>query len=220
MTLGLAAGLLASGAMAQTSPPTQTPPPAQTAPAAPSAPSTQSAPPTRIRGTIASLKGQMLTINTRDGSKVDVSLNDPLTVTTVKRLKLADIKEGSYVGVASKTGADGSAQALEVLVFPDSMRGVGEGHYAWDLQPGSMMTNANVTAVVKAKAGNDLTLTYKDGTQKITVPANTPIVTFAPAERSDLKPGARVMFGATKSADGKLTASRITVATHGVNPPM
>jgi len=206
--------------MAQTSPPTQTPPPAQAAPAAQSAPSTRPAPPTRIRGTIASLKGQMLTINTREGSKVDVSLNDPLTVTTVKRLKLADIKEGSYVGVASKTGADGSAQALEVLVFPDAMRGAGEGHYAWDLQPGSMMTNANVSAVVKAKAGNDLTLTYKDGTQKITVPPNTPIVTFAPAERSDLKPGAHVMFGATKNADGKLTASRITVSTHGVNPPM
>lgn len=196
MTLALAGCLLASGAMAQT------------------------ASPTRIRGTIAALNGQTLTVNTREGPKVDVSLNDPLTVTTVKRLKLADIKDGSYVGVASKTGADGSAQALEVLVFPDSMRGAGEGHYAWDLQPGSMMTNANVTAVVKAKTGNDLTLTYKDGTQKITVPPSTPIVTFAPAERSDLKPGAHVMFGATKSPDGKLTASRITVGTHGVNPPM
>jgi hypothetical protein len=191
MTLALAGCLLASGAMAQT------------------------ASPTRIRGTIAALNGQTLTVNTREGPKVDVSLNDPLTVTTVKRLK-----DGSYVGVASKTGADGSAQALEVLVFPDSMRGAGEGHYAWDLQPGSMMTNANVTAVVKAKTGNDLTLTYKDGTQKITVPPSTPIVTFAPAERSDLKPGAHVMFGATKSPDGKLTASRITVGTHGVNPPM
>lgn len=196
MTLALAACLLAAGAVAQT------------------------APPTRIRGTIASLNGQTLAINTREGPKVDVTLNDPLTVTTVKRLKLSDIKEGSYVGIASKTGTDGSAQALEVLVFPDSMRGAGEGHYAWDLQPGSMMTNANVTAVVKAKKGNDLTLTYKDGTQKITVPPNTPIVTFAPAERSDLKPGAHVMFGAAKSADGKLTASRITVGTHGVNPPM
>jgi len=196
MTLALAACLMASGALAQT------------------------ATPSWIRGTIASLNGQTLAINTREGPKVDVSLNDPLTVTTVKRLKLADIKEGSYVGVASKTGADGSAQALEVLVFPDSMRGVGEGHYAWDLQPGSMMTNANVTAVVKVKKGNDLTLTYKDGTQKITVPPSTPIVTFAPAERSDLKPGAHVMFGATKSPDGKLTASRITVGTNGVNPPM
>ena len=196
MTLALAACLLAAGAVAQT------------------------APPTRIRGTIASLNGQTLAINTREGPKVDVTLNDPLTVTTVKRLKLSDIKEGSYVGIASKTGTDGSAQALEVLVFPDSMRGAGEGHYAWDLQPGSMMTNANVTAVVKAKKGNDLTLTYKDGTQKITVPPSTPIVTFAPAERSDLKPGAHVMFGAAKSADGKLTASRITVGTHGVNPPM
>src|SRR5579859_5663864 len=146
MTLALAACLMASGALAQT------------------------ATPSWIRGTIASLNGQTLTVNTREGPKVDVALADPLTVSTVKRLKLADIKEGSYVGVASKTGADGSAQALEVLVFPDSMRGAGEGHYAWDLQPGSMMTNANVTAVVKANAGNTLTLAYKDGTTQIEVP--------------------------------------------------
>ena len=83
-----------------------------------------------------------------------------------------------------------------------------------------MMTNATVSAVVTAKSGRDLTLTYKDGTQQITVPPNVPIVTFAPAARTDLKPGAHVMFGAAKNADGKLTASSVTVGTHGVNPPM
>jgi hypothetical protein len=180
----------------------------------------QTAPPTRIRGTIVGLTGQTLTVQTREGSKDDVSLNDPLTVRTLKRLTLADIKEGTYVGIASRTGADGKAQALEVLVFPDSMRGMGEGHYAWDLQPGSMMTNANVTAVVKGKSGNDLTLTYKDGTQEIVVPPNAPIVTFVPATQSDLKPGARVMLGATKDAEGKLHAGSMIVGTNGVNPPM
>jgi cold shock CspA family protein len=180
----------------------------------------QNAPPTRIRGTIASLKDQTLTVKTREGSNVDVALNDPLTVTTVKKLTLADLKEGSYVGIATRTGKDGKPQAIEVLVFPEAMRGASEGHYPWDLEQGSMMTNANISAVVKAKSGRDLTLTYKDGTQQIEVPPNVPIVTFAPAQRSDLKPGARVMFGATKSADGKLTAGRVTVGTHGVNPPM
>ena len=180
----------------------------------------QTSPPTRIRGTIDALTGQTLTVTTRDGSKVDIMLNDPLTVSTVKALTLDDIKEGTYVGIASKTGADGKAEALEVLVFPDAMRGASEGHYAWDLQPGSMMTNANVSAAVAGKSGRDLTLTYKDGTQQITVPPNTPIVTLAPAARSDLKPGAGVMFGATKNAEGKLTASRVTVGTNGVNPPM
>jgi hypothetical protein len=180
----------------------------------------QTAPPTRIRGTIADLSGQTLSVTTRDGSKVDIMLNDPLTVSTVKPLTLDDIKVGTYVGIASKTGADGKAEALEVLVFPEAMRGASEGHYGWDLQPGSMMTNANVSAAVAGKSGHDLTLTYKDGTQQITVPPNTPIVTLAPAARSDLKPGAGVMFGATKNAEGKLTASRVTVGTNGVNPPM
>jgi hypothetical protein len=180
----------------------------------------QTAPPTRIRGTIDALSGQTLTVTTRDGSKVDIMLNDPLSVATVKPLTLDDIKQGTYVGIASKTGADGKAEALEVVVFPEAMRGTGEGHYGWDLQPGSMMTNANVSAAVTGKAGRDLTLTYKDGTQQIAVPPSAPIVTFAPATRTDLKPGAHVMFGATKNADGKLTASRVTVGTNGVNPPM
>ena len=177
-------------------------------------------PPTRIRGTIVSLTGQTLTVKTREGADADITLNDPLTVRTVKSLTLADIKQGSYVGIASKTGADGKAQALEVLVLPDAMRGAGEGHYAWDLQPGSMMTNANVTAVVEGKAGNDVTLTYKDGSQQIMVTPNTPIVAFAPATRSDLKPGAGVIFSATKDAEGKLRTGSVTVGTNGVNPPM
>ena len=105
----------------------------------------QNAPPTRIRGTIAALEGQTLTINTREGPKVDVLLNDPLTVSTVKKVDLADIKPNTYVGIATRTVADGELQALEVLVFPEAMRGVGEGHYAWDLEPGSMMTNGTVT---------------------------------------------------------------------------
>jgi hypothetical protein len=180
----------------------------------------QNAPPTRIRGTIAALEGQTLSVNTREGTKVDVLLNDPLTVATVKKVDLADIKPGSYVGIATRTAAGGEMQAIEVLVFPDAMRGAGEGNYPWDLEPGSMMTNGTVTGAVTATAGRELSLSFKGGDNKIVVPAGVPIVTFAPAERSDLKPGAPVMFGATKNAAGKLAAGRVTVGKDGVAPPM
>jgi len=180
----------------------------------------QNAPPTRIRGTIAALDGQTLSINTREGSKVDVLLSDPLTVSTVKKVDLADIKPGTYVGIATRTAANGELQALEVLVFPEAMRGAGEGHYAWDLEPGSMMTNGTVTGAVQATSGRELSMSFKGDTNKIIVPPSVPIVTFAPAERSDLKPGAPVMFGATKNTEGKLAASRVTVGKDGVAPPM
>jgi len=180
----------------------------------------QNAPITRIRGKIASLDGNTLSINTREGTKIDVTLNDNLTVATVKRFDLADVKSNDYVGIATRTEANGEQQALEVLVFPESMRGAGEGHYPWDLQPGSMMTNGTVAGTVQASSGRELTVTYKGGEAKIVVPPNTPVVTFGPASKSDLKPGAQVMFGASKSADGKLTASRVTVETNGVAPPM
>jgi hypothetical protein len=180
----------------------------------------QTAPPTRIRGTIAALDGQTMTVTTREGAKVDVTLNDPVTVATVKRFDLADIKPTTYVGIATRTAANGDQQALEVLVFPEAMRGAGEGHYPWDLEPGSMMTNGTVTGTVEAKSGRELALSFKGGTEKIVVPPGTPIVTFAPAEKADLKPGAPVMLGATKNAEGKLAASRVTVGKDGVAPPM
>jgi hypothetical protein len=180
----------------------------------------QNAPPTRIRGTIAGLEGQTLSVNTREGSKLDVLLNDPLTVSTVKPFDLADIKPGAYVGIATRAAGNGEQDALEVLVFPEAMRGVGEGHYPWDLEPGSMMTNGTVAGAVEAKSGRELSVSFKNGGETIMVPPSAPIVTFAPADRSDLKPGARVMFGATKNAEGKLAASRVTVETNGVAPPM
>jgi hypothetical protein len=177
------------------------------------------APPARIRGNIAAIEGQVMTIATREGPKVDVTLNEPLTVVTVKAVELASIAPGSYVGIATRTGAGGELQAIEVLVFPEAMRGAGEGHYPWDLEPGSMMTNGTVTGTVQATAGRELSLSFKGNSNKIVVPANVPIVTFAPAERADLKPGAPVMFSAAKNPEGKLSAGRVTVGT-GVAPPM
>jgi hypothetical protein len=180
----------------------------------------QNAPPTRIRGTIAGIDGQALSINTREGPKVDILLDDPLTVSTVKRFDLSDIKPGTYVGIATRAGADSELQALEVLVFPETMRGVGEGHYPWDLEPGSMMTNGTVSGTVEATAGRELTLSFKGSSNKIVVPPGAPIVTFASAEKADLKRGTSAFLIATKNADGKLAASRVTVGKDGVVPPM
>lgn len=247
-TLALAAaGLfsLATVAGAQTQPaaPAASPPPAAAPPAATppvaappaaappaAAPSTAmpptatpavapAAPPVRIRGTIAAVAPHLLTVTTRDG-KVGVVLTDPLTVTTLKRVPLASIKDGAYLGIASRPGPHGTQIALEVLVFPESMRGAGAGHYAWDLQPGSMMTNAPVTGVASEKSGRNLTLTYQGGRVVIHVPSRAPVVTFAPASVADLKPGRKVFIVAHKDADGHLAAPRVTVGTHRVNPPM
>jgi hypothetical protein len=135
-------------------PPAATPP-AASAPAAAQAPAT---PPARIRGTIAAVAPHMLSVKVHDGSKVEIVLADPLTVRTVKRVALSSVKDGAYLGIASREGPNGTHVALEVLVFPEAMRGAGEGHYAWDLEPGSMMTNAPLTGVASQKSGRDLTL--------------------------------------------------------------
>jgi hypothetical protein len=117
-------------------------------------------------------------------------------------------------------GPDGTLNALEVLIFPEAARGSNEGHYPWDLQPESMMTNATVATVAAAPDGQTLTLKYKDGTQTIKVKPGTPIVTFAPGDRADAKPGAKVFLGATKGADGGMTAARMLVGKDGLAPPM
>ena len=180
----------------------------------------QTAPPVRVRGTIAVLNGNTLTVNSRDGQKLEVALAETYTVATVKNVELGSIAAGAYIGVATKTGTDGKLTALEVLVFPEAMRGRGEGHYAWDLEPGSMMTNGTVKGAVIAASGRELSIGFKDSGNTVYVPPNTPVVTFAPAERVDLKPGAPVFLVAAKSAEGKLTADRVTVGKDGVAPPM
>ena len=178
-------------------------------------------PPTRVRGTISAIDGKTVTIATREGSTEAIKLNDNWTVALVAPLTVADIKPGSFVGIAS-TGTDANRTALEVLVFPDAMKAAkpGEGHYPWDLQPESMMTNATVATVATAPDGQTLTVKYKDGTQTIKVKPGTPIVTFAPGDKADAKVGAKVFLGATKGADGSFTAGRRLVGKDGLTPPM
>ena len=177
--------------------------------------------PIRLRGSIAALDGNTLTVATREGGTAKVALADKWAVALVAPLTLADIKEGSFVGVASMKKSDGTLEALEVLVFPEAARGSNEGHYPWDLQPESLMTNANVSKVVKSGDAQTLTLAYKgDGTQTIHVGKDVPVVTFLPGTQADAKVGAKVFIGATKAADGSLSATRINVGKDGLTPPM
>lgn len=180
----------------------------------------QPAPTARIRGTIEAVGAHAMTVKTRTGDTVEITLTDPLTVTTVKNVDVASITAGSYVGIATRTGADGKQQAIEVLVLPEAMRGVGEGSRPWDLEPGSTMTNGTVNGAVKATSATELTVAYKEGSQTIHVVPGAPVVTFAPAERADVKPGAPVFVTANKAADGALSASRVVVGKDGVAPPM
>jgi len=174
----------------------------------------------RIRGDIASIEGPKLQVVTRTGDKVAIELDDKYSVSAVVPADVATIKPGTYVGTATMPQPDGTQRALEVLIFPEAARGSGEGHYPWDLQPGSMMTNATVAQILSVDQAHKMTLKYKDGEQTVAVPAGAPIVTLEPGDRAMLKPGAHVIVSATPRADGVLTASRVTVGKDGLVPPM
>jgi hypothetical protein len=134
----------------------------------------------RVRGAIERTEGSTYVVKARDGSELKVALADNPQIAGVVKASLSDIKQGSFVGVTAMPRADGSQSALEVHIFPEAMRGTGEGHYPWDLRPQSTMTNANVEQIVTAVDGQTLMLKYKNGEKKIFVPANTPIVVYAP----------------------------------------
>jgi hypothetical protein len=176
--------------------------------------------PARIRGEIVSHEGETLKVHRRSGDTVSIDVKPPANVSAVKAIQLSDIKPGTFIGTAATTGADGKLTATEVVVFPESARGTGEGHYAWDLGPKSSMTNANVDTVVQGTSGRDLKLSYKGGTNVVTVPPNVPVVTFAPAAQNDLTPGKKVFVVATPASQGTYVAQRVVVEKDGVVPPM
>jgi hypothetical protein len=180
----------------------------------------QSAPPTRVRGVVEKLDGNALAVKAREGNVVTIKLAEPIAVTGVVKANLSDVAVGNFVGIAALPQPDGSLKAIEVLIFPEAARGSGEGHYAWDLLPDSTMTNATVAETVAAVGGQTLTLKYKDGEKKITVPPEAPVVTFGPGDASLLKPGAAVFVPTRKEADGTLGAARVLVGRDGVVPPM
>jgi hypothetical protein len=176
-------------------------------------------PPMRLRGTVEKLEPGALVIKERNGETMTLALADNFTVSEVLPVDPAAIQSGTFVGTAAMAGPDGTMSALEVLVFPEAGRGTGEGHYPWDLQPGSTMTNATVTTVASGAKGRTMTLRYKDGEKTIVVPDGIPIVTVKPADRSLLVPGAKVLVFA-QVRNGQPTALRATAGRNGFAPPM
>jgi hypothetical protein len=177
--------------------------------------------PTRVRGTIEKVDGNTLTVKSRDGATVTVILKEGGAVRGVEKAALADIKQNSFVGITAMPQPDGTQKAVEVHIFPESLRGAGEGHRPWDLMPNSTMTNANVEQLVTAVDGPMLTMKYKDGEKKISVPNNAEIVQFVNGDKSDLKPGAKIFVAAgTKLANGDVETAGINVGKNGLTPPM
>ena len=176
----------------------------------------------RIRGTIEKIDGKDLVIKSRSGETMKVAVADkPLYVAMIKA-SLADIKPGSFIGTTAMPGASESdpLKALEVHIFPEAMRGTGEGHRPWDLKPKSTMTNANVESAVKGVDGQTLALKYKDGEKKVVVTPETMIVTYTTGDVAEVKPGVNVIIFAQKQADGSLATPRVTYGRDGLVPPM
>jgi hypothetical protein len=175
----------------------------------------------RIRGTIESIDGPVFVVKNRDGAELRLTVTDkPLFVAIVKAT-MADIKPGMFVGSTGVTQEDGSQKAIEVHIFPESMRGTGEGHYDWDLKPQTKMTNANVEQTVAGVDGQMLSVKYKDGEKKVLVTPETAVVTYVTGDRSDLKPGIKIFVGAAKKQpDGTVQTPRITYGKDGLTPPM
>ena len=176
----------------------------------------------RVRGTVEAVDGPMLTIKSRDGQTTyRVKLADTVSIRGIVKASLADIKQNSFIGVTGMPQADGSQKAVEIHIFPENLRGTGEGHRPWDLSPNSTMTNATVAQMVKGVDGDEITLKYKDGEKKIVVVPSTAIVTYLPGDKSELKPGAKIFIAAAnKKDDGTLEAVAISVGRDGITPPM
>jgi hypothetical protein len=187
------------------------------------------APPLPIRGTISAVNGSTLSITETSGANISLTLAAGATVTDVLPASLADVKAGTYVGTAAIKQPNGNYRAMELQIFPASMRGAGLGTRAWNLAPHSTMTNGTVGGLTHAagtvgmmSGTGNLTLTVNDGTgtKTVLVPSSVPVVTYAPGSAAELQPGAHVMFFPMKAADGTLTASRINVGKNGLVPPM
>jgi hypothetical protein len=200
----------------------------------------------RVRGIIASVSPTALVVKTADGKDVSVALNGNTHYLQVAKASLSNIAPGSYIGTATKSVGP-LMVALEVVVFPPSMKGAGEGHYGWDKIPDttgtgtttSTMTNGSVTAMSATPSANvnstmtngsvatdtsqngaqQLTVTYKGGEQRIIVPPTAPIVTFHPNTIAELTSGKQVFINAIKNGS-TVTAASVAVGTGGAEPPM
>jgi hypothetical protein len=176
--------------------------------------------PSRVRGAIEAVDGDVLAVKSRDGEDFKLRMASDMRVVGITKISLSDIKVGSFIGATTVPGPDGSQNAVEVHVFPEDMRGTGEGSRPFDLRPNSTMTNATVAESVAGNDGHTLLVKYKDGEKKVVVLPDTPVVTYVPAEKSELKAGAKVIAFFKKLPDGSYEANRISVGLNGLTPPM
>jgi len=176
--------------------------------------------PSRVRGTIEAVDGDMLTVKSRTGEDVKLRMTGDMRVVGIIKIALSDIKVGSFIGTTTVPGADGGHNSIEVHVFPEDMRGTGEGSRPYDLRPNSTMTNATVAQTVVSNDGHTLLIKYKDGEKKVQVSPETPVVTYVPADKSDLKAGAKVIAFMKKLPDGTFETNRVSVGRDGLTPPM
>jgi hypothetical protein len=174
----------------------------------------------RVRGTIESVDGDTVTVKSRSGEDVKLHMTNDARVAGIAKIALSDIKVGSFIGATTVPGADGTQKAVEVHVFPESMRGTGEGSRPWDTRPNSSMTNATVAESVVSNDGHTLLVKYKGGEKKVLVSPDTPVVTYVPGDKSELKAGAKIIAFTKKSSDGSLETNRIGVGRDGIAPPM
>ena len=176
--------------------------------------------PSRVRGTIEAVDGAQLTVKSRSGEDVKLHMASDMMVVGITKISMSDIKVGSFIGATTVPGSDGTNNAVEVHVFPEEMRGTGEGSRPFDLRPNSTMTNATVAESVTGNDGHTLLVKYKDGEKKVVVSAETPVVTYVHADKSELKAGAKVIAFFKKLPDGSYEANRISVGLNGLTPPM
>lgn len=181
----------------------------------------ETAPTVRIRGEIAAIEADRLSVKDRDGRALTVTLAANLRVTELRKAELSEIAAGKYIGVTAFPAKDGALRAVAIHIFPDAARGTGEGHRPWDLAPETTMTNATVDGVVAAGNGSTIKVRYKDGEKTVIVTPETAIVAMGPGKPEMLKPGAKILiFGATRAADGSLSAQSVVVGRDGLAPPM
>jgi hypothetical protein len=176
--------------------------------------------PSRVRGTIEAVDGDVLAVKSRSGEDFKLHMAGDMRVVGITRISLADIKVGSFIGTTTVPGPDGGNNAVEVHVFPEDMRGTGEGSRPFDLRPNSTMTNATVDQSVVGNDGHTLVIKYKDGEKKVLVSPETPVVTYVPADKADLKAGAKIIAFMKKLPDGSFEATRVSVGRDGLTPPM
>jgi hypothetical protein len=176
----------------------------------------QSVPTTRVVGTVERVDGTTLVVNIGQSQRT-IGLPSTVTLFAMVKAGAADVRPGSFVGVGATPQADDTQHAIRVMIFPESMRGLGEGHRPWD-RPGTTMTNATVDNAVTGVDGQVVTVRYKGGEKKIVLRPETVFLTYVAADRGELKPGARVAVTGVVTSGGALEARRIVVGRDGVIP--